>query len=55
MELLPREQIAFQRMLDGIRQTFERRFTARTMAKHYVALYERLLRTGQNLSMRVGT
>ncbi len=24
MELLPREQIAFQRMLDGIRQTFER-------------------------------
>ena len=23
MELLPREQIAFQRMLDGIRETFE--------------------------------
>jgi len=39
-----------------IRQTFERRFTARTMAKHYVALYERLLRTGQDLtSVRVGT
>jgi histidyl-tRNA synthetase len=24
MELLPREQIAFQRMLDAIRETFER-------------------------------
>src|SRR4249919_501326 len=39
-----------------IRQTFERRFTARTMAARYVALYERLLQTGQDLSsMRVGT
>ena len=39
-----------------IRQTFERRFTARTMATRYVGLYERLLQTGQDLSsMRVGT